>query len=289
MRKSHLDKNIHIKRISYFLVFFICIHLLFGRFYKDRIIDFYTNVYTKYFIKEDEVGLLKEENKKLKSELENLYINNTEQVHKEEKLKANKINFSILNKDIIYSDIILNKGILDGVEIGDNVYVSNNKILGKIIETYQNSSKLRLFSFNNLETEIVLKNSFVKSVSNSTESIKELRTEILPSSSASSSFFNSSNIELETKSLDNFNSDYINFTAIGDGAYGVYIKTPDNFNAEVNDYIYTQDFERDILGKIIKIENISTQKEKMLYVMTNYSYDNGDSFYIKKSNTHDKK
>lgn len=283
MKKSHLDKNNTIRILIYFFSFFIFVSILFSFLYKAKVSDFYSYSYEKLFLNKSELINLKEENSNLKNEIQNykniiLEKNITDAELSSgviDTVKANKINLSIFNKDIIYSEILLNKGLADGVEISNKVYITGLRPVGVITESNENSSKLKLYSDNNFESEFILKSKLIK-----TENTIEKNSTNTVSNEIIADNLNSSSTGVSAVNYDRL-KDHL-FTGMGDGSYGIKIKTPSNLTIKLLDLVYTKDDTVNPVGEVVAVEEIISQKEKEVYVKTYYNSSINSSFYITK-------
>lgn len=280
MKKSHLDKNNTIKFLIYFFSFFIFISIFLSFLYKGKVSDFYVYVYDKFFISQNSISILSEENNNLKNELQNLKnviseknISDTEvSSGLVDNIKAKKISYSFFGKDIMYSEIILNKGSLSGVVEGSKVYIAGFKPVGIISEVSENTSKLKLYSYDNFENEFILK--FKK------ENLKNILEipEILSTSTEAST-----NTESKTiiSNSDNYeqSKDYI-FSGTGDGAYGIKIKVPNSFSLDDKINIYIKEDSINPVATVVSIKEVISQKEKEVYLKTYYNSSDYTDFYI---------
>ncbi len=271
MKRSHTDNNkIGLLIISFLIILGITFTV--SRFYKNFFVNIFSNTIIFLSPNDEELSIAKNENETLKNEIDRLRIIITEKDIKEEEIgsgltdmiKAEKISFDILNTDIIYSDIILSKGSNNGVSLGSKVYLSGMRLVGEVVEVFENTSKLRLFSSDNLETELIIKNS-LQSVGDI-----EINTE---SSSAK--------IE-EGTSLDFKNLKDYAFSGFGDGAFGIQVKVPEKLSVKVGEAVFLRGDTSHSIGTVQEIKNITSQKEKLLFIKTNYSKGEGSSFYILK-------
>lgn len=283
MKKSHLDKNNTIRNLIYFFSFFIFFSILFSFLYKSKVSNFYSYSYEKLFLNKSELNNLKEENSNLKNEIQNykniiLEKNITDAELSSgviDTVKANKINLSIFNKDIIYSEILLNKGLADDVEISNKVYITGLRPVGVITESNENSSKLKLYSDNNFESEFILKSKQIK-----VENILEKNSTNTVSDDVNNLSVDSTSTNPIVTGYDRL-KDYL-FTGMGDGSYGIKIKIPSNLTVKLLDSVYTKDDTVNPVGEVISIEEIISQKEKEVYVKTYYNSSINSSFYITK-------
>ncbi len=272
MKRSHTDNN----KIALLIISFLIIAgpvFLLSRFYNNFFVNIFSKSYTFFTLDDKELIFIKSENESLKNELDRLSVMLTEKEITEEEikngltdmLKAEKISFDILNKDIIYSDIILNKGSNSGVSIGSKVYLSGMRPVGEILEVFENSSKLRLFSSDSLETELILKNiNQDTSLSNVIEHVDSSTT---------------------TEEAEVIKSDFKNirdyaFSGFGDGAYGIQVKVPEKLNVKIGESVFLRGDNTHSIGTVQEIKNITSQKEKLLFIKTNYFKSEGSSFYI---------
>lgn len=276
MKKLHLDRNNNIKFLIYFFSIFIFTSLFLSFLYKGKISDLYSNIYTKVFLNQDKYSVLNQENETLKNEIQNFKNIILEKNISEDqvsvgiidKIKADKINISILNKNIIYSEILLNKGISSGVEVGYRVYASGFKIIGVITEVNENSSKLKLYSDNNFESEFILK-----------EVLSKIEKKIDDNISTTTQI-SSTNTQVQVENSETYKG--YTFFGIGDGAYGIKIKIPSNLSVKILDPVYTKDDTVNPVGEVISVQDIISQKEKEVYVKTYYNSSINTSFYITK-------
>ncbi len=278
MKKLHLDRNNNIKFLIYFFSLFIFLSIPLSFLYKGKILDFYSRAYSQIFINQNQNTFLQQESENLRNEIQNLRNVILEKNISEDqvsvgiidKIKAEKINISLFNKNIIYSEILLNKGILSGVETGYIVYVSGFKPIGIITETNENSSKLKLYSDKNFESEFIL-----KSIVGKTEA--ELNQKNIASTTQGTS---SSAILIYEENVNKY-KDYT-FFGTGDGAYGIKIKIPSSLSVKLLDSVYTKDDTVNPVGEIVSVEDVISQKEKEVYVKTFYNSSINTSFYITK-------
>lgn len=280
MKRSHTDNNkIGLLIISFLIIVGVTFTL--SRFYKNFFVNIFSNTNTFFSSSDEKLSFANNENETLKNEIDRLQIIIKEKDIKEEEInsgmtdmiKADKISFDILNTDIIYSDIILSKGSNSGVSEGSKVYLSGMRIVGEVVEVFEDTSKLRLFSSNNLETELIIKNtlhaSAEKEVKNEGDSL-EINTE-------SSSTKTEEDTSLDFKNL----KDYA-FSGFGDGAFGIQVKVPEKLSVKVGESVFLRGDNIHSVGTVEEIKNITSQKEKLLYIKTNYSKSEGSSFYILK-------
>jgi cell shape-determining protein MreC len=254
MKKSHLDNNKKIKFLIYFFCIFIFLSVTISFLYKSKVADLYVYIYDSVFTDKDRVKMLESENGNLKNEIQSLKnimleknILDTEiNAGIVDNIKAEKVNLSLLGKDFLYSDILLNKGSIDGVEVGAIVYLPGLKFVGKILEVSEKTSKLKLYSANNFENEFILKQE--------TESVELATT---------------------TDLGDNFT-----FTGIGDGSYGIKIKIPTNLIAKVGGIVYAKEDTINPTGEIAYVQEIISKKEKEVHIKTYYNPAKYTNFYI---------
>jgi hypothetical protein len=251
--------------------------------------NLYSKVYTAIFLKSSPSQELIQSNNDLKNEIQNLKLILQEKNISEEEInsglvdtiRANKVGFDIFGKDIIYSDIILDKGTADGVNPNAKVYISGMSLVGEIVEAYEKSSKMRLYSSSNLEIELVINSVTIKKK----ENIKINTEDIINASNtetgdlSTSSTISTSDSKTETESqLTNKYS----VTGAGDGTYGINIKIPESVDVKIGEKVYLKDDLLHSVGEVVDVKEITSQKEKVLYVKTNYFYSDGSSFYILK-------
>lgn len=278
MKKLHLDRNNNIKFLIYFFSVFVFASVFLSFLYKGKISDFYSNIYTRIFVNKDKYTILEQENEALKNEIQNFKNVILEKNISEDqvsigiidKIKAEKINISILNKNIIYSEILLNKGISSGVETGYRVYIPGFKIIGVITETNENSSKLKLYSDNNFESEFILKEVLSKTEKKLDENF----------SSSTVTQVSSTNTLVNIENFEAYKG--YTFFGTGDGAYGIKIKIPSNLSVKLLDPVYTKDDTVNPVGEIVSVQDLISQKEKEVYVKTYYNSSINSSFYITK-------
>lgn len=283
MKKSHLDKGNTLRNLIYFFIFFIFVSVLLSFLYKAKVSNFYSYSYEKLFLNKSELINLKEENSNLKNEIQNYKNIILEKNITDAELsygvidtvKASKINLSIFNKDIIYSEILLNKGLTDGIDISNKVYITGLRPVGVITEVNENSSKLKLYSDNNFESEFILKSELIK-----TENTIEKNSTNTASDEVMEAKVSSSSADVDVANYDRLR-DYL-FTGTGDGSYGIKIKIPFNLTIKLSDLVYTKDDTVNPLGEVVSVEEIISQKEKEVYVKTYYNSSINSSFYITK-------
>ena len=238
------------------IVFIISIYGI-SYFFKSDI----TNFYIKYLSKQNTTEMVSTELNSLKNEneyLKNLIKNSTSSNTFSESGIVDLIPASpsfLDRSSIIYNNIILNKGSEAGVKNDALVYVSGLRPVGIIKNTNLEYSTLELFTNYKKDIEVFVNS---KSVSDT-----------------------STNISISTATVTNsIVGGNIYFNIIGDGSYGFSSKLLKSISVKVGEDVYIKNYPSLKIGKIIEIEDIKNENEKIVYIKSNFTRNSENLFYI---------
>jgi rRNA processing protein Gar1 len=292
MKILHTDKRLNNNRLfpKVVLVFGLLVIFILLLSFKGNIVDSFVSISTSIFkgkkaVEENEenIAYLTNENAKLLSII-NL-ATDTREIFNSGVVDVIKARSVLDSTSIVYSDFLLNVGANQGVQVGSIVYVKGMKPVGKVIEVFGRSSKVRLYTYagNKLEAIVRIKKSDIKykKLVIATTSIEELADEVEEINATETTSSTAPLIaRIENKKNDNFEDFKIEL--VGDGAFGFTSKIPLNFEIATGTPVYLGEDDSMEVGKIVATTDILNENEKILYINSNYSYSGSSLFFVSK-------
>ena len=145
----------------------------------------------------------------------------------------------------LYDVILINKGFIDEVEVGDLVFIYPNKIIGQIFQINKNNSLVSLFSKEDTEFEGILK------VFKNTKEV---------------------NKDLEFQNI------LVDVIGIGNGDFKIEI--PSNLNVEIGTKVYLAKDDTKEIGKVLEVKNKDKISNKEILVEGYYNSRINEKYYI---------
>lgn len=263
-----MNKKSKQKTFYNFLFFIIFIAIIFFAtffIFRNNIINFITqkfgNIISNSSILEIKNSELEIENKNLKDLLSNATnsnysVNSFSENGLVDTIAANATFFDKFS--FVYSDILLNKGSDDGVSDSKMVFISGAFPVGVIKNTLENSSKLELWTSYKKITEGIIFNN-------------KNNLDTNPSSVSSS----------QNTIVDSVNSSFA-IELIGDGSFGFYSRVLDSYNIKEGDIVYLKNYPSLAIAKVVKIEDLPNENEKIIYLKSNFDNSKARLFFIER-------
>lgn len=163
--KTYLSDKKNSNTVFVFIVWFLIIFLIIFYFFNSNISGLFSNfVSNKIYgqnINASDLQQIKNENERLKNENEELKI-----LLRNAKLSEDLIDKGIVDivdanillskSSLIYSNILINRGLSDGLRVGAIVFTGGLMPVGRVIEIFDNSSIVELFTKYNNKIEVIV-------------------------------------------------------------------------------------------------------------------------------------
>ena len=74
----------------------------------------------------------------------------------------------------------------------------------------------------------------------------------------------------------------ISLELIGDGSYGFYVKVLDSLKISVGDMLYLKNYPSLQVAKVVKIDEVESENQKVIYMSSNFNSNDSNFFFIER-------